>query len=210
MVERKLNIGAGMDLLEGFDNLDYHDEAWKKYVADDANYGKTIKFIKHKLPAKMPMADNTYDYVYCSHLLEDFNNEDFFKIMADIHRVTKKGGIVEIRVPMFGYPGAVMCVQHQRFFHKASFNWFAKDQGSTENYSECDALFDKMISTKIVTRESWLSHYASWLYVKLFSKRADVARPSFRAKRGFEWQMYKLLNHVGFAYDKELNIKLQK
>ncbi len=46
----------------------------------------------------MPLADNTYDVVFCNHVLEHV--PDDLKAMREIHRVLKPGGMAIMQVPL--------------------------------------------------------------------------------------------------------------
>jgi len=60
----KLNVGCGNDIKKGWINLDYH----KKNCAD-------VVFNLNEIYSgkKLPFKDNFFDYIYCSHVLEDFS-----------------------------------------------------------------------------------------------------------------------------------------
>ncbi|MFC1690835.1 methyltransferase domain-containing protein [Nanoarchaeota archaeon] len=105
--EIKLNIGCGKDIKDGFINVDQHKELGADLV--------------HKLPEPLPFKKNTVDYIYCSHVLEDFLHE-YVPIMKDFHRVLKKGGLLHIRVP---YGLDVSNPYHVRFFNERSFKAFS-------------------------------------------------------------------------------------
>ena len=82
---RRLNLGCGKDIREGWDNLDSHNKNGANLIWD-----------LNKLPIEI-IKDNTYDYVLVSHVLEDM--EDLRKILNEITRITRQGGFIEIRVP---------------------------------------------------------------------------------------------------------------
>lgn len=88
MNEKKLNVASGKDIREGWTNLD----KFKGLGAD-------IIFDLNKIfeGEKMPFKDNEFDYILCSHLLEDFS--EFMPIVDEMIRVCKPGGRIEIRVP---------------------------------------------------------------------------------------------------------------
>jgi len=84
----KLNFGSGLDYREGWTNIDFNCG-----VKADA-YFDFAKF-------PWPLKDNTYDYVYASHVIEHFSKQDFFKVMEELHRICKPGAILEIYTPHF-------------------------------------------------------------------------------------------------------------
>jgi SAM-dependent methyltransferase len=82
--ERKLNLGCGTDIRDGFDNLDMHDR-----------YGADIVHNLDILP--LPIKDNIYDYVYCCAVLEHVHNP--VRLIYEMIRITKPKGRIEIIVP---------------------------------------------------------------------------------------------------------------
>jgi SAM-dependent methyltransferase len=83
-----LNVGAGTDVRPGWTNLDQH-----------ARHGAQVVFDLERIYAgeKLPFHDQTFDYVLCSAVLEDF--VDPIPVMKELARVTKDGGVIELRVP---------------------------------------------------------------------------------------------------------------
>ncbi len=85
---KKLNVGSGKDIRKGWINLDIHRDYGADVVFDLKNIYKG---------KKLPFKDNTFDYVLCSHVLEDFLEP--VPIMDELIRVCKVKGFVEIRTP---------------------------------------------------------------------------------------------------------------
>jgi len=88
---KKINIGCGMDIKpksEGWINLDMHDK-----------HGADVLFDLNRLfnGEKLPFPDNHFDYVYCSHVVEDFWEP--MVIIKELIRICKIGGKIEIRTP---------------------------------------------------------------------------------------------------------------
>ncbi len=83
---RRLNLGSGEFPKPGFVNVDY--------------YSRIKPDVEHDLDTyPYPFADNEFDLVEADHCLEHLR--DPFAVMREIHRITKPGGIVRIRVPHF-------------------------------------------------------------------------------------------------------------
>ncbi|MDW8416384.1 MAG: methyltransferase domain-containing protein [Bacteroidia bacterium] len=83
---KRLNLGSGEFPKPGYINVDY--------------YSITPPDVVHNLDEyPYPFADNEFDLVEADHCLEHL--KDPFEAMREIHRITKPGGIVKIRVPHF-------------------------------------------------------------------------------------------------------------
>lgn len=81
---RKLNLGCGEDIREGYDNIDL-------YFPDP----RVIKMdIRH-----LTYADNTVEEVLASHVLEHLAFRDVDVVIKEMHRVLKPEGRVFIDVP---------------------------------------------------------------------------------------------------------------
>ena len=82
----KLNLGSGEFLKEGFVNVDY--------------YSVTKPDVEHDLSVfPYPFEENYFDWVESDHCLEHLPSP--FNVMKEIHRISKKGATVIIRVPHF-------------------------------------------------------------------------------------------------------------
>jgi len=104
---KKLNLGSGKDYKnpkEGWVNIDYN-----------LQYKLDINHNLNKFP--YPFKKEEFDYIYCSHILEHV--DDFFKTFEELLRITKKGGIIHIRVPHFSNGNGYNDLSHKRFF-----GWF--------------------------------------------------------------------------------------
>jgi len=83
---KKLNIGSGEFLKEGFVNIDYYSVT-KPDVIHDLN---TFPY---------PFEDNTFDWIESDHCFEHLSSP--FHVMKEVHRIGKNGATVIIRVPHF-------------------------------------------------------------------------------------------------------------
>jgi predicted SAM-dependent methyltransferase len=72
----------------------------------------------------LPFKNNTFDYVYCSHVLEDFI--DPIPLMEEMIRITKTGGKIEIRVPNETYGWSSL--HHKRCFNVQALKDFVKSE----------------------------------------------------------------------------------
>ena len=83
---RKLNLGSGEFLKEGFINVDY--------------YSISTPDISHDLnQIPYPFEDNWFELVEVDHVLEHLSNP--FAVMGELYRICAPGAIIHIRVPHF-------------------------------------------------------------------------------------------------------------
>ena len=82
---RKLNLGCGDVMLEGYINCDLYYE--------QADINCDVK--------KLPFEDNTIDEIYASHLIEHFHFHEAFDVLREWKRVLKDGGSIVIETPDF-------------------------------------------------------------------------------------------------------------
>lgn len=81
----KLNLGCGLDKRKGWVNID-------AFAGVDPD-------LVHDLLDPLPFKNDSVDYILAQDILEHFTKEDVQKVIAEIGRVLKKGGQLEVRVP---------------------------------------------------------------------------------------------------------------
>ena len=106
MQKMKLNLGSGINYKEGYVNLDWI-KAHKPDIIWDIN------------EKPFPFEDNVFDEVFCSHILEHF--DDVVGILQELWRITKKGGRIIIGVPHFASYEAASDLTHRKLFGMNSF-----------------------------------------------------------------------------------------
>lgn len=107
---KKLNLGSGEYPKEGFINVDY--------------YSVTKPDVSHDLSEfPYPFEDSYFDLVESDHCLEHLPNP--FAVMKEIHRISKNGAKIIIRVPHFsrGFTHA----EHKAGFDVTFPYYFKKD-----------------------------------------------------------------------------------
>ena len=80
-----LNLGCGRRYFEDWVNLDF--------VSSDPSV------VAHDLTKGIPFANNSFDVVYHSHVLEHFSKADASTFIHECYRVLKKGGTIRVVVP---------------------------------------------------------------------------------------------------------------
>jgi SAM-dependent methyltransferase len=98
---KRINIGAGHDIKEGWDNHDY-----TKFDG--------INIVFNLEDKDWPIEDNTYDYILCNHIIEHVN--DLWKLFNDLHRISKPDAIIKIEVPHFSTNFAFTQIDHKHYF----------------------------------------------------------------------------------------------
>lgn len=96
---RKLNLGCGNFKKRGFVNVDWDISVQPDLAANLESF-------------PYPFHDNTFDLIEADHVLEHLTEP--FRVMKELHRITKPGGVVHIRVPHFSR--AMTHPQHKRGF----------------------------------------------------------------------------------------------
>ncbi len=113
---KKLNLGCGKDIKEGYINLDIVSLEGVDVVAD--------------IEKELPFEDNYFDEVYSDNVLEHVENLDM--LLKELHRICKKEGLIHIIVPHFSFFGSYTDPTHKRFFGYNTFDYFTK--GSDYNF----------------------------------------------------------------------------
>jgi SAM-dependent methyltransferase len=85
MPRAMLNIGCGNRFHSDWINLDIYPNP--PYVA------------AHNLRHPLPFANNTFEVVYMSHVLEHFNRDEGLKLLIECHRVCRPGGVIRLAIP---------------------------------------------------------------------------------------------------------------
>jgi len=109
----KLNLGCGMQVVNGWINVDYSLGARllksrffrllnKKLNIFKVNWDSRI-FI-HDLLKTFPWSNKSVDVVYSSHTLEHFSKSEGRFLLSESYRVLKDGGIIRIIVPDLKQP----------------------------------------------------------------------------------------------------------
>ena len=88
-----LNIGSGAWQCDGWTNLDYPTEWYKKAQIQNA-------FIPYDIRSDdIPFSDNSVDRIYCCHVIEHIENTHILKMFSECFRILKKNGIMRITTP---------------------------------------------------------------------------------------------------------------
>jgi len=111
---QRLNVGCGTDIREGWINLDSSKLPGVDIVANLDDCGRT----------PLPLADDTIEEFYCSHVLEHLR--DALGFMQELHRIAKHGAVATIRVPYGSSDDADEDPTHVRRLFLYSFSYFSQ------------------------------------------------------------------------------------
>lgn len=182
----KINVGCGGNIKEGYINIDTHNK-------NGAN-------LLHKLPEELPFENESIDEIYASHILEDFNKEDYFKIMEDFHRILKKGGILHIKVPIWNNELSYANPHHQGIFCKYSFEYLYR---KFNNYDE-----EPKYKLIYVKENRFNQNFMKWLKDTLKIKEETTMKINGKEKTGMGAMIQTILWLPITKY--EIEVKLCK
>jgi|TARA_B100001971_G_scaffold205380_1_gene222768 SAM-dependent methyltransferase len=130
---KKLNIGCGRDIKEGYINLDKAKISGVDVVHDLDVY-------------PWPFEDNSFDEVYGRDVIEHF--KDLFKAMDEINRICKDGAVVRLIVPYWHSSGAFY-PNHNYFFNVDGMKFFTDENRSYDHHYGFKLEKIKLIPSKI-------------------------------------------------------------
>jgi len=117
-VKRKLNIGCGTDIRDGWINMDIAALPGVDMVHNIEN-----------LP--LPFEDNSFDEVLCQDILE---HVEYIPILKEIHRIMRPKAVLVIRVPHFTSRNNFLDPTHKKRFSWRTFEFFTKKSFLGRNY----------------------------------------------------------------------------
>lgn len=149
---KKLNLGCGTDIKEGWVNLDSSALPGVDVVHDIA-----------ALP--LPFSDGQFDEVLCRDILEHL---DYAPVLRDLWRIMAPGGALTVRVPHFTSKHNFIDPTHKKLFSVNTFDFFVKNSAlKKERAYYFDFAFEKIASRRITfERSSRLYAYnrmADWI-----------------------------------------------
>ena len=136
-----INLGCGINPLEGFINVDFI----KREGVDVVHDLETFPY---------PFKSNTIDYILMDNVLEHL--KDTIKVMEELHRISKPNAIIEIIVPHYSSCMALSHITHKRYFGSGIFDTFTKDYW--EKYSDVEF---KILESRLI----WLN-CRNWFFIR--------------------------------------------
>jgi len=129
---KKLNLGCGRNIKNGWVNLDSVDIPGVDVIHDI-----------EKLP--LPFDDEHFDEIRCDNILE---HVEYIPVLKDLYRILKPGGCLKIRVPHFSSRNNYVDPTHKKRFSVSTFEFFVADSDYGKDYY-FDFHFSKIASRKI-------------------------------------------------------------
>jgi SAM-dependent methyltransferase len=129
----KLNLGCGLDIREGWVNLDSADLPGVDVVHD-------ISVVP------LPFEDNRFTEVLCQDVLE---HVDYAPVLRELHRVMKPGGRVLIRSPHFSSKAVYIDPTHRTAFSIDTFAFFVRESDYAERSYYYDFSFQRIESARL-------------------------------------------------------------
>ena len=123
---KKINLGSGGKRMVGYVNVDMFDIPGVDVVHDLNVY-------------PWPFENNEFDEVYCSHVLEHLN--DFYKLVFELHRISKPGAKILIFVPYFSGPIYWGDASHKMHFGYRTFDYYCRKPVMLFKYNKRKIIF---------------------------------------------------------------------
>jgi SAM-dependent methyltransferase len=103
-----------------------------------------------------PFADSAFDDIYADNVLEHLDN--IVKVMEEIHRISRPGGLVKVIVPYFRARWAFIDPTHKHFFTTESFSYFDPDHIHNKlfNYSKATFFVEKTVFNENIRHQGAL------------------------------------------------------
>jgi len=153
-----LDLGCGINKVEGAVGIDANRRSGADIIHD-----------LNKFP--YPAGDNTFDKIYCTDALEHL--DDLIRVMEEIHRISKPGAEIVIRVPHFSSTHAYGDPTHRHFFNTQSFDYFTGAFSQYGAFTDCkfEKIRAKLNFWKLhrIDGISFLANRFPLLYEKLFA-----------------------------------------
>lgn len=141
--DKVLEIGPGATPYFRSDVFLEKEYETEKELIEQSGHVGILRTDKRKVTFKgdkFPFADNEFDYVICSHVLEHVNNADSF--LKEIQRVGKKG---YLEFPTIYYDYIYNFPEHKLFllYKDGVINWMTKEESGLLAYSSVQMFFYK-------------------------------------------------------------------
>lgn len=172
--KKRLNVGCGRDIREGWINLDSARLPGVDVVHDI-----------EKLP--LPFGNGEFDEILCNDVLE---HVEYILVLKDLHRILKTGGKLTIRVPHFTSRNNYIDPTHKKQFSINTFDFFVKNMPTQNSHLKkersyyFDFAFDRVAIRRITFEKSSRIFFYNKLVepiINSFPKMQEFYESSFLA-----------------------------
>lgn len=129
---QRLNLGCGRDIREGWTNLDCA-----------ALPGVDVVHDLEQLP--LPFGDAHFDHIHAKDVLE---HVEYIPLLAELHRILRDGGTLQIQVPHFTSADNFIDPTHKKQFSIRTFEFFVADSPIARDYY-FDFAFSRIASRRL-------------------------------------------------------------
>src|SRR3989338_8456713 len=143
MVTKRLNLGCGENIKEGWVNLD-----------SAALPGVDVVHDIEKIP--FPFKDGEFDEILCRDVLE---HVEYIPVLRELYRILKPGGVLRVQVPHFTSRNNFVDPTHKKMFSVSTFDFFVK---GTSKFAERAYYFDFSFSGIKSSRITFKRHGIFW------------------------------------------------
>jgi SAM-dependent methyltransferase len=112
-----------------------------------------------------PLDGESFDEVYLDNCLEHL--DDVMRVMEEVHRVCKPGGLVKVIVPYFRSTWAFVDPTHRHFFTVHAFAYFDPDDEICKRYDYTLARFK---IERVVFNETLKNRWSKRMMLKLANR----------------------------------------
>ncbi len=130
-MEKRLNLGCGINIEKGSVNLDMYKL-------------KGVDVVHNLNDYPYPFKDNTFKEVFAGNILEHLDDLD--KVLEELSRICKNGATLDIIVPLAPTMFAFSDPTHKLFFTYRTFEYFTEEEKSLNHYTKSRF---KILSRKI-------------------------------------------------------------
>jgi SAM-dependent methyltransferase len=156
---RRLNLGCGTDIREGWVNLD---------IA--ALPGVDVVHDINILP--LPFSDGSFDEILCNDILE---HVDLAPVLKECHRILSPGGRMRIEVPHYTSNNNYVDPTHRNRFSVKTFRFFARDtfEGSRRGSYYFDFSFSSVAATRLKFVHG-IPYFWNWIVSPVINSRYSM------------------------------------
>lgn len=148
-----LDLGCGNKKRHGAIGVDFND--------------RTAADVIHNLNSfPYPFEDSSFDEIYLDNTLEHL--DDVMRVMEEVYRICKPGGIVKVIVPYFRSFWAFIDPTHKHFFTVDSFAYFDPEHVICQRY---DYTLTRFKVEKIVFNETLTNRWTKKVVLGFANKR---------------------------------------